>query len=129
MKATLGEAIDVFLQHTRQLAGDGSQGRKLVEDQRRSRLGFVPETGTERVPIGIVHPVKLREEPGDLRGQARSLKGALSLVAHIVDGPLLRQDFTQEPRFAAATAAIQHSQRAFPALQQPRQAGGLLVAI
>jgi hypothetical protein len=74
MEAPLRVPIDVSLQHARKLAGDGGQGRKLVEDQRRPRAGFVPEAGTERVPIGIGHPVELGEEPGDLRGQARSLK-------------------------------------------------------
>ena len=129
MEAPLRIAVDVLLQHARELAGLGDQGRKLIQDQRRPGIGFAPEAGEEGVPVGVGYPVKPREEAGDLRRQARPLEGPLPFVPHIIDGPLRRQDLAQEPGLAAAPAAIQHPKRALPALHQPRQACGLFVAV
>src|SRR5262249_45976045 len=129
MDAPFWIAVDVLLQHARELAGLGDQGRKLVQDQRRPGSGLAPEAGEEGIPAWVSYPVKPREEAGDLRRQARSLEGSLPLVAHIVDGPLPRQSLAQEPRLAAGPAAIQHSKRALSALYQPRQACGLFVAV
>ena len=129
MKASLGKAIDVLLENARQLAGLGGQGGKLVQDQSRPRAGFVPEAGEERVPVRIGHLVEPWKKAGDLRRQARSLKGTLPLVTHVVDGSLRRQGLAQKSRLAAAPAAIQHGQGALLALHQPRQARGLFVAV
>jgi hypothetical protein len=129
MEAPLGIAVDMLLQHARELAGLGDQGRELVQGQSRPRGGFTPEAGEEGVPVRVGHPVEPGEEAGDLRRKARPLEAPLTLVSHIVNGPLRRQDFAQEPRLATSPAAIQHAQGALPALHQARKARCLFIAV
>lgn len=54
MNAPLGEAIDEFLQHARQLAGYGRQGRKLVEDQRGPRRAVSSSRSRKGSSIGTM---------------------------------------------------------------------------
>ena len=129
MRAAGTAAVEVALQHARDLGRGGGQRGELIEGQDEAGGGGLEEALEERIPVGVVDPLEAGEATADLARHGGPLEDVRAIVGHVVHGAAFGQSLLDEPRLAEATPAIDHGERGRRRLGEAPQACSLLVAV
>lgn len=88
------------------------KGSAAIQREDGPSRRLLPEAVEKRGPLRIADLIEGGQQSGDLGREARPLESAFAIVPHPVDGAPRGEDLAQQPRLPAATAPVQHAERA-----------------